>query len=547
MNIINTCAIVLGFLLVSVFPPQQEISFTSLNKTVPGEVTTPYPTIHNIAIEWNVQGDDNLNGIVSVQFKEKGTNEWTEGMPLRRVPAGENVKFTWKNKHSGSIFHLKADTNYEIKLQLNDPDGGNAELLTEVHTRPIPHYDSSAEIIELPVGSFGTLQTKSGTKNKPVVYRSAHGKTKYKAVDLRNKEWVFIEGIQVKNNEKDGVGIRMGGSKNCVVWHCKINADYGIIAYIPGIVNCYISDNIVTGISEWIPASLGAEGHQNGASLGEGIQITGPGNIICYNKVTGFRDCISTMEEVSNIFDQISIDIHNNDIYTGVDDGIEADFCFNNVRVYNNRLTNCFVGLSAQPSLGGPTYFIRNAMYNIIHAAFKFKRRSYGDVVIHNTVVKVGAGLAGNGPGLDHAYFRNNLAIGGDSGKGLWGGYGAGNSYGAEILGSVPNSSFDFDAVGVVDAAYIAEIGGKPFLEIERHGIEQLDIHKVFDNVDYPLPPTPERGVPDLRPVSGSRVVDAGIHIPNINDDFIGKAPDCGAYETEEILPHYGPRVKIKD
>ena len=97
----------------------------------------------------------------------------------------------------------------------------------------------------------------------------------------------------------------------------------------------------------------------NGDNIGEGIQMTGPANVICFNRVTGFRDCISTMEE-QQVTDQSCIDIYNNDIDTGADDGIEADFCFHNCRIMRNRLTNCFVGLSSQPGLGGPTYFIRN-------------------------------------------------------------------------------------------------------------------------------------------------------------------------------------------
>jgi hypothetical protein len=36
--------------------------------------------------------------------------------------------------------------------------------------------------------------------------------------------------------------------------------------------------------------------------------------------------------------------------------------------------------------------------------------------------------------------------------------------------------------------------------------------------------------------------VDAGEVIPNINDGFRGTAPDLGAYEAGEELPHYGPR-----
>jgi hypothetical protein len=40
----------------------------------------------------------------------------------------------------------------------------------------------------------------------------------------------------------------------------------------------------------------------------------------------------------------------------------------------------------------------------------------------------------------------------------------------------------------------------------------------------------------------GSRAVDAGIVLPNVNDRFTGKAPDLGAFESGRPAPAYGPR-----
>ncbi len=34
------------------------------NSTVPGEISTPYPTIVNLSVEWRIEGDDNENGQV---------------------------------------------------------------------------------------------------------------------------------------------------------------------------------------------------------------------------------------------------------------------------------------------------------------------------------------------------------------------------------------------------------------------------------------------------------------------------------------------------
>jgi hypothetical protein len=283
----------------------------------------------------------------------------------------------------------------------------------------------------------------------------------------------------------------------------------------------------------------------NGKNIGEGIQLTGPGNVICFNRVTGFRDCISTMEDMG-VSEQVSIDIYNNDIYTGADDGIEADFCFHNCRVMRNRITNSFVGVSAQPSLGGPTYFLRNAMYNLTYVPFKLHRYSRGDVVAHNTTVKVGDGMAcfSTAP-FDYAWFRNNLSIGGPTGGVRWGGYGAGAGKAAQINAHGPNCSFDYDAVGTHGTPFAATIGGRDFSVVEPHGI-RIDL-SVFDGVEFPDPPVPERKPADLRPRPDSRVVDAGVRIPGVNDEFLGKAPDIGAYEAGQTLPIYGPRPEGMD
>ena len=37
------------------------------NATIAGDVSTPHPTILNLAVEWKITGDANLNGKVSVR------------------------------------------------------------------------------------------------------------------------------------------------------------------------------------------------------------------------------------------------------------------------------------------------------------------------------------------------------------------------------------------------------------------------------------------------------------------------------------------------
>ncbi len=527
------------------------------NPTIPGEVSTPYPTIHHLAVEWNIQGDDNRDGLVRARYRKAGEESWREALPLRRVPAGRSQGttpiFSWNNKHSGSIFDLEPDTPYEIRLSLEDPDGGSAERTVTARTRPEPQALAGAvvrtaspgnlpaaaepgEIVLLEPGFYGSFRpTTDGEPGRPIVYRSAGGGAVFQSVNLDGRRWIYLEGLTVTN--RDGTAITLNGAEQCVVRRARIEATYGVRASrAPGCRNCYVADNVIEGVTPWTNEAMGA----NGANIGEGIQMTGPGNVIAHNRVRGFRDCISLIEE-SQSTEQVSIDIYNNDIYVGADDGIEADFCFHNCRVLRNRITNSFTGLSSQPGLGGPTYFIRNVMYNLTYVPFKLHRFSQGDVVLHNTTVKVGDGMACfAGQPFDYAWFRNNLSIGGPNGGVNWGGFGAGSGRAAEISAHGPNSSFDYDAVGTLQTPFVARIGGRDFFQVEPHGM-RVDLG-VFEGLEFPLPPLPERHPADLRPRAGSAVVDAALRLPNINDDFLGQGPDIGAYEAGQALPVYGPR-----
>jgi hypothetical protein len=78
---------------------------------------------------------------------------------------------------------------------------------------------------------------------------------------------------------------------------------------------------------------------------------------------------------------------------------------------------------------------------------------------------------------------------------------------------------------------------------LETHSVLVPGFDELFANV--PEPKKDERYPLDnldfrLRP--GTPVIDAGLVIPNINEDYTGKAPDLGAIEFGEPMPHYGPR-----
>ncbi|KPK47996.1 MAG: hypothetical protein AMK72_07680 [Planctomycetes bacterium SM23_25] len=522
--------------------------------------------MHHLAVEWHIEGDLNTNGKVDVRYRAVGEKTWAPALPLRRVPAGQSVGttpiFRWRNKHSGSVFDLKPDTEYEIHLKLVDPDGGSAERTVRARTRAIPKPMADApvrrvtpdtlkavlaaarpgEVVLLGEGEYGRVDVPAGGEaGRPLVVRG-DGRAVCRGVYVRQCKHVIVEKLTVHGP------IDLQGSSDCGVRYCRVHVQgkgFGIgTRGRPGATNCYIADNIVTGRTPWASEAMGASGE----NAGEGIQITGPGNVICYNRVDSLRDCISTMEDRGTGL-QVCIDIYNNDVRFAADDGIEADFCMHNCRILRNRLTNCFMGLSSQPGLGGPTYFIRNVMYNLTHAPFKLHRHSTGDVCLHNTVVKVGDGMACfTYETFDRAYFRNNLCIGGPTGGAWYGKYRPGRGLAVYMRAAGPNCDFDYDALGSHTLPLRGQIGKQSFDDLaglrrgphERHAVEAG--MSVFADVPFPAKPIPGYDPPDLRPRPGSVVVDKGQRLPNVNDAFRGQGPDMGAYEAGQDLPHYGPR-----
>ena len=47
----------------------------------------------------------------------------------------------------------------------------------------------------------------------------------------------------------------------------------------------------------------------------------------------------------------------------------------------------------------------------------------------------------------------------------------------------------------------------------------------------------------DFKLKAAGKAVDAGVRLPNVNDDYTGNAPDLGAYELGRPAPVYGPRT----
>jgi hypothetical protein len=506
---------------------------------------------------WEIDGDSDEDGTVSVRVRERGQN-WREATPLRRIPADAREGFAWPNRHAGSVFGLTPGTAYDVELFLLDPDGGCEIRLLSATTRTVPEamqgapvvlatpasFDMLAnasqpgDIIELSPGTYpGFTFPNDGSPGMPIVIRGGDGVEIDGDVRLDGRAHVIVEGLtvngQIKFNAADSLAIKRN----------TVNAVADGIAMLTRGENIYVGDNIVEGPTNWTEDALGVDGN----NLGEGIVLTGPGHVIEHNRVTGFRDAISLLED-DGADDQFSIDILYNDIYEAGDDGVEADFCFHNCRILGNRLTNVFIALSSQPGLGGPTYFIRNSIYNVILSAFKLQRGSVGDIVWHNSVVKNGDALGiYTGDVFSRQEFRNNVLIGGPGGD--YNGYSSGSGKVIDLESADPSCDLDHDGYGSTLGSFTGTIGAVDFMSLAQLQATTTEVHAVELGLDvfasavaYPADPFPALAAADLRPAAAGAAIDAGVGIPGINAEHAGAAPDLGAYEFGEPLRVYGPR-----
>ena len=418
------------------------------------------------------------------------------------------------------------------------------------------------------------LLTAKGTAERPIVIRAAgdgevifDGDGAFRLFDVMAADYHIFEGLTIRNTEVAfWAGVKdVAGSKGLTVRNCRIeNVGVGVTTQFAGSRDYYIADNVFLGRDDrhrmlgWAnPGLYGA--HPINSYYA--VKVYGAGHVIAHNAVAFFHDGISVcthgVPETEQELKAVAIDIYNNDIHLTGDDFIEADGGVHNIRVLRNRGVNAaHTGLSAQPIFGGPAYFIRNIVYNT-PVALKFPNPA-GVVVYHNTFIAENR----TAQRVSNAHFRNNLFLGTDAPVGIsvLGGPTAYSSY--DYDGYRPNRGVENQFTWVGPRAGMLVDYDRPQNDAQRfrtlaefraatgqeeHGIE-VD-YDIFKDLRPPIPPDSSKpGTPydatrlDFSLKPGSRAVDAGVPIPNVNDGFSGKAPDLGALEEGEKPPVYGPR-----
>ncbi len=519
--------------------------------SIPAEPVLERPTLHCLGVAWVVRGDANRNARVAVEWRRDA--EWRKGPPLFRVERGASKTEVpadgWL--FAGSVLDLEPDTPYELKLALVDPDGGGTEKvlsartigepalpkdLAEVHVRPGKNALRDAQraagpgtVFLLHAGTYeGTFDVfRSGEPGKPVVFRPAgdgevviDAKGQSNAILASGVHDVWFERLTIRNGLK---GLTVSGSSRIVVRRCRFQSvSYGVVATVNekgDVHGHFIADNVFEGPCAW-PRTKGVEPPR-------AVQLTGEGHVVCYNRIRGFADAVDTMPSVRCA----AIDVHHNEISEMTDDGIELDFSQRNVRCFRNRCTNVFQGISAQPVHGGPVYVYRNVLYNVGLSPFKLHNSPSGVLLYHNTVVKKGTPflLMTEDP-VRRVVSRNNLFVG--------------SADGYLIQNEAPMVDCDFDRDGFAGGPFriFMKWGGARYATLDDARAKAPVYRRavLLDAAGLAVPEDEKRQYPvgfDARLRLGT---DAGEPLPGFG--YAGPAPDLGAIEAGDALPHYGPR-----
>ncbi len=426
--------------------------------------------------------------------------------------------------------------------------------------------------------------TADGTEEMPITIKAAgdgevifDGADNYVLFNMMGGDWHLFEGITFRNTS---IAIEAGikgitGAEGIMVKHSRFeDVSTAIHSDWSGSNKFYIADNVMVGrrpqeLMGWynIPPWNEDPDFEEKRLLDSyyAVAIYGAGHVIAYNKVTGFHDALDHAtygmpDGYPNIPRDrmpVSIDIYGNDVSNLDDNCFEADGSMHNMRVFDNRCFNVAVGgMSPQPVFGGPVYFIRNVVYHSPYGPVKIHADPAGVVYYHNTYI----GELRQITPASNLHFRNNLI------------FGQGRQPAVMAVRTYTNySSSDYNGYRVnpeSDIAFswssppreMARQYGVPLVTREYSSFEEyqqgsgqdansvLVDFDIFMNAQMPDLDDPGRlydpEVVDLRLRRGAEAIDAGVALPNINDGFAGRAPDLGAYEYGQDMPHYGPRPR---
>jgi hypothetical protein len=511
-------------------------------------------TFNSVSVYWSPEeGADSLS--VFIKFKEKGTNKWHNGYPMRYNPIVDTDEDL--ADYRGSIVNLKSNTLYEIELTLE-----GSSVKDTITAKTWREEFPIAETVYLTDREIQYTVYNSGTPDGYILIEGS-GKT----IDVKNKfkycinvygNYVIIRGLKLINAQK--CGINLNNVHDVIIENCDIsgwgeedknsgfgkNYQSGIYSESPELKRIIVQRCRIHhprwGANSW--AELNASGKSKHPSGPQAISFfNSAGNhVIRYNEF--YTDYDHTFNDIIGYgsngsyygFPGADSDIYGNYFSHCYDDGIEAEGGNRNTRIWGNYIENVFQAIGNAPTSIGPLYIWKN----VSGKAYSKPQSKYGEYaafikmgyaksrnwmtghmyIFNNTILQPGGkgtgglGTSRNGASnriIQHCLTRNNIFHVRDKNNSI-----------AVRNGNVDND-YDYDLCS----------GGYPE-GYEIHGIKDVPTYineATFDSVHMTA---------NFFLKENTSGYDAGEIIPNFSDNYQGNAPDMGAFESGTAPLEYG-------
>jgi hypothetical protein len=363
---------------------------------------------------------------------------------------------------------------------------------------------------------------------------------------------VILRGIEFRNAAMHGILIKEG-RHHVVIEECHItfwgriggpksfgnegNTDSGIYAET-GAGSLIIQRNLIENprgcSNDW------DTGHPAGPQAISLINSSG-GNVIRYNDLWStpdhsFNDIIGGGSNFSNAGSpNRDSDIYGNILRSSHDDAIESEGANMNVRIWGNYIHDTFQHIATASTSKGPLYIFRN-IFGETRSSRKFLggsmiktgvRGEFGGgrkYIFHNTALQPGGPMnVFTGHPDPNTVTRNNIF----------------HCPGRLAASKAPENPGDYD--------YDLFTGMDKGIAREEHGIKEIPQYiasyymefypaSTINKIQWGKIPVMigavEKILTDPVVTIPNPVIDGGVIIPNFNDDFAGKGPDLGAFET---------------
>ena len=537
------------------------------------------PTFENLGISW-APVNKGVSEAAKVQYRIQGNTIWNDAQNLWFDNRGGN----YVQEYRGSIVNLTPGTTYEVNLTLL-PNGESVTALASTWSE-----NFGEGIVDRPEQNITSTVTETCTvtlsaSGTPEAYYVYDGEGIY-TIDSRrlakrsiciadNVHHLIIRGWKITGALDHG--IHLGDNTSDIVienneitqWgrdhdgkthNEEVNYRFGIGTFYYNHGGRYIVQynrihHPVTDANAWDQPVMNT--HPAGAQ-GIGWHNSTGNNVIRYNDIHGdaahmFNDAIGFGSNISpEGFPGKDSDIYGNMIAYAWDDAIEAEGGGENVRIWNNYITDTYVGIAGVVIDQGPMYAWRNIFGRSRELANASASDYYGRgyafklgnnlglggaklYIYHNTLLQEAAS-APNTHELGFNRFINNTNNG---------------VYNVVAYNNISHTSYYTDS----------KPAGSHFRDITNSCTNDVNYNLYSGRIENNCivdPHESDGGINDnpiydqatlFQPVTNqflqaldvnSPGYDDGIILPNFNDGYEGAGPDMGAIENNQTIILYG-------